>query len=193
MPTHSRTTNRLVIRPIEIWDFESWKAMETRPVQNKWDREQLPKDKRKLSAFKKMIATQKKSRTKDLNYDFGVFLKPKQLIGIVSIIDVMRGPSQSAYIGYRIINTHWGKGFGKEAVKALIDIAFKDVKLHRVEAGIEPRNRASIKLAMSLGLRKEGLKKRAMFYGDKWIDLIMYSATCEEFGIKWKLEKKTKS
>jgi ribosomal-protein-alanine N-acetyltransferase len=167
--------------------------METRPAQNEWDREQLPKDQRKLATFKKIIATQKKSRAKGLAYDFGVFLKPKQLIGMVSIIDVLRGPSQSAYIGYRIINTQWGKGYGREAVKALIDIAFKDVKLHRVEAGIEPRNRDSIKLALSLGLRKEGLKKRAMYYREQWIDLVMYSATCEEFGIKWKIEKKATS
>lgn len=68
---------------------------------------------------------------------------------------------------------------------AIIDIAFRDVKLHRVEAGIEPTNRRSILLARSIGLRKEGLKKRAVFLRGMWNDLVMYSATCEDFGYKW--------
>ena len=34
-------------------------------------------------------------------------------------------------------------------------------------------------------LRKEGLKKRAVFLRGRWNDLVMYSATCEEFGVRW--------
>jgi ribosomal-protein-alanine N-acetyltransferase len=107
-------------------------------------------------------------------------------------MDVLRGLGQTAYLGYFINNPFWGKGYGKEAARAAIDIAFRDVKLHRIEAGIEPRNRRSIFLARSLGLRKEGLKKRAVFLRGKWNDLIMYSATCEEFGFKWKGVPKTR-
>lgn len=42
----------------------------------------------------------------------------------------------------------------------MIDIGFKDIKLHRIEAGIEPGNKRSIALAKSLKMRREGLKKR---------------------------------
>ncbi len=44
---------------------------------------------------------------------------------------------------------------------------------------------------MSLS-RKEGLKKRAVFLRGKWVDLVIYSATCEEFGVKWKGVPKTR-
>ena len=107
-------------------------------------------------------------------------------------MDVLRGVGQSAYLGYFISNRFWGRGFGKEAVLAMIDIAFRDIKLHRIEAGIEPSNRRSILLVRSIGLRKEGLKRRAVFLRGYWNDLVMYSATCEEFGIKWKGLPKTR-
>ena len=42
------------------------------------------------------------------------------------------------------------------------------------------------RLARSAGLRKEGLKKRAAFLRGKWIDLVVYAGTCEEFGFSWK-------
>jgi len=71
-------------------------------------------------------------------------------------------------------------------VRALIDIGFRDLRLHRLEAGIEPGNRRSILLARSLGLRKEGLKRRAVFLRDTWVDLGIYAVTCEDVGIPWK-------
>jgi ribosomal-protein-alanine N-acetyltransferase len=187
----SRATSRLIIRPLDIGDFESWRSVDVLPTQNIWDRTPLPIQQRKLSVFKKILSVHKKTRDRDYSYDFGVFLEPTQLIGIVSVMEVSRSISQSAYIGYRIFNTHWGKGYGKEAAEALIDIAFKDLALHRVEAGIEPTNRRSILLARSIGLRKEGLKKRAVFLRNRWVDLVIYSATCDEFGIKWSNEAAT--
>ena len=79
-----------------------------------------------------------------------------------------------------------GQGYGKESLKALIIFAFKHLKLHRVEAGIEPNNIRSLRLAKSVGLRKEGTKKRMLYLRDKWQDIVIYSATCEEFGYKFK-------
>ena len=86
------------------------------------------------------------------------------------ILDIIRGPSQSAFLGYGLFNRHRGQGFGKEAVNAMIEIAFKDLNLHRIEAGIEPTSRRSILLARSLKLRKEGLKKRAVLLRGQWVD-----------------------
>lgn len=129
-------------------------------------------------------------RDQDRFYVLGVFEKASgQQIGFVSVMDVLRGMGQQAYLGYFINNRFWGRGFGKEAVLAMIDIAFRDIGLHRVEAGIEPHNRRSIQLARSIGLRKEGFKKRAVYLDRQWRDLTMYSATCEDFGIKWRRRK----
>lgn len=50
----------------------------------------------------------------------------------------------------------------------------------------------SVMLAKSIGLRKEGLKKRIVYLRDEWQDLTMYSITCEELGIKWRGSAKTR-
>lgn len=190
-----RKTQRLIIRPLVLSDFESWQTSfsSMQPQQNKWDRHSRPKQELTKTNFKKILKSQKSLRDQDKFYDLSVFEKKSgELVGTVAAMDVLRGLGQTAYLGYFIHNRHWGKGYGKEATLAMIDIAFRDIKLHRIEAGIEPSNRRSIMLARSIGLRKEGLKKRAVYLRNKWTDLVMYSATCEEFGVKWKGAPKTR-
>lgn len=111
-----------------------------------------------------------------------MFKKRGELIGGVSLMEVSRAISQTCFLGYRIFNGHWGQGYAKEAVKAVIDIGFQDLKLHRIEAGIEPNNKRSLQLAKSLKMRREGVKKRALFLRNKWVDLAMYTLTCEDVG-----------
>lgn len=191
----NRKTKRLVIRPLTLSDFTAWQTSfsSMQPQQNKWDRQNRPKEELTKLNFKKILKSQKHLRDQDKFYDLAVFEKKSgELVGTVAAMDVLRGLGQTAYLGYFMHNRHWGKGYGKEATLAMIDIAFRDIKLHRIEAGIEPSNRRSIMLARSIGLRKEGLKKRAVFLRGKWNDLVMYSATCEEFGVKWKGVPKTR-
>ena len=108
-------------------------------------------------------------------------------------MDLSRGVFQNAYLGYRLFNKHWNKGYGKEMVRASFCMAFENLKLHRLEAGIDPRNRRSILLARSVGMRKEGLKKRALFLNGKWQDIVIYSITCEEVGVKFRGDLKSLS
>jgi RimJ/RimL family protein N-acetyltransferase len=44
-------------------------------------------------------------------------------------------------------------------------------------------NRRSILLVRKLELRKEGRNKRAIYINEKWLDLVVFSATCDEFGV----------
>lgn len=188
-----RKTERLVIRPLKSSDYKAWMLSNSSrlPPRNIYDR--ANREDVSPAIFRKILKSQKQNRDSDKFYDLAVFERESgRMVGNVSLMDVNRGLGQSSYLGYFLDNTHWGKGYGKEMVKAVIDIAFRDVKLHRIEAGIEPPNRRSIMLARSLGLRKEGLKKRAVFLRGKWQDLVMYSATCEEFGFKWKAKVATR-
>lgn len=154
-------------------------------AKNKWDNG--PKSDAELTKeyFKKILNAQKDRRNNDQFYDLAVFNLEGSLVGNVALMEVARGISHTAYLGYTISNNYWRLGYGKEAVRAIIDIGFKDIKLHRIEAGIEPGNIRSVKLAKSLGMRREGLKKKAIFLKGKWVDLIMYTLTTEDVGIKF--------
>ncbi len=184
-----RRTKNLVIRPLVLSDYVAWKVAKTSssPAKNKWDLANRSSADVTLAQFKKVLRLNLKLRKDDQYYDLHVFEKKSgALIGVLALMQVVRGVSHSAFLGYSIYNTFWGCGFGKESVRAMLDIGFRDVGLHRIEAGIEPSNRRSILLARSLGLRKEGTKKRAIFMREEWVDLVIYSVTCEEFGIKWR-------
>ncbi len=183
----SRSTARLQIRPLELMDFDKWKTAHLTMAKSKntWDYGPKSSDQLTKRNFKKIISLQEKRRRMDTFYDFGVFDKSGTFVGIVSAMEVSRGISHTAFLGYRIFNTHWNRGFGKEAVRAMLDIAFQDLKLHRIEAGIEPKNLRSIRLAKSLRMRREGIKRRAVFLRNQWVDLVMYSLTTEDIGIKF--------
>lgn len=191
----NRTTKRLIVRPLALSDFVEWKTYFSTMAapKNKWDNKNRDLSDLNKPNFTRILKSQKNLRDSDKFFDLAVFEKKSgKMVGTVAAMDVLRGLGQTSYLGYFIHNRFWGKGYGKEATLAMIDIAFRDIKLHRVEAGIEPSNRRSIMLARCIGLRKEGHKKRAVFLRGKWNDLVMYSATCEEFGVKWKGAPKTR-
>lgn len=187
MPLATKT-KRLIIRPYEAKDVKVWQLAYSGMLkaQNRWDLN--PRDLKELTSsnFKKLLKLQKEQRDNDTYYDFAVFLKDTgELIGTIALMDVSRGVFQNAYLGYRIFNKYWHKGYGKEMVMASFELAFGKLKLHRVEAGIDPKNRRSILLARSVGMRKEGLKKKALYINNGWQDIGIYSLTCEEVGLKF--------
>ncbi|MDE2491105.1 MAG: GNAT family N-acetyltransferase [Elusimicrobia bacterium] len=183
-----RRTRRLEVRPLAPRDYARWRDAYAGalPKRNAWDGGPRGAAALTRARFRALLAERARRRAADGFYDLAVFRRDTgELVGTVSAMDVLRGLAQSAYLGYSILNRHWRRGYGKEAVRAMLDVAFRDLRLHRVEAGVEPGNRRSIALARSLGLRREGLKRRAVFLRGRWVDLLMYSATCEEFGIRW--------
>ncbi len=183
-----RLTRRLLIRPLLASDYQVWKtAYSAMPEPgNTWDLQNHTPERLTSAAFRQVLQLQKKNGDNDTFYNFGVFHRHnKALVGVVSIMDLSRGIFQNAYLGYRIFNIYWGQGFGAEAATAALDIAFADLHLHRIEAGIAPQNRRSLRLARAIGLRKEGKSLRRLFLDGKWQDLMIYAVTSEELGFKW--------
>jgi RimJ/RimL family protein N-acetyltransferase len=189
MPKFIRKTKNLIIRPLETNDYDIWREyyLSMGEPLNQWDTRARKDSELTRKIFKNDLKRIKNYLDSDQSINLFAFEKRVgKMVGGLSLMSIVRSLSQSCFLGYGIHQNFWGKGYGKQAVAAIIDIAFKDAQLHRIEAGIEPYNRRSIMLARSLGLRKEGLKKRAVFMRGDWRDLVIYSATCEDFGIKWK-------
>lgn len=89
-------------------------------------------------------------------YAFGIFLKATdQLIGYISLTQIVRGDLQSCYTGFTLDKAYNGKGYTTEALQLVVDFAFGELKLHRIEAGAMPDNLASIRV-----LEKAGFKKK---------------------------------
>jgi len=156
------------------------------PRKNEWDTRNRSPQELSLPNFTKTLKSQRENRSRDCVYDLGVFTSADmKLVGIVSLMDVVRGLFQNAFLGLTIFNEYWKCGYGKAATEATIDIAFNDLGLHRLEAGVEPRNIRCLRGLRAFGFRKEGRKKRAVYLRGEWRDLMMYSVTCEDYGIQW--------
>lgn len=184
----NRVTKRLIVRPLEREDFDTWKAgfLSFGESKNPWDHGGSSAELLTRANFAQLLRDQKIKRKNDHFYNFAVFERSTgAFIGSTALMDVSRALFQNAYIGYWIGNTHWGQGFGHEAVDITIDIAFRDLNLHRVEAGIHPKNRRSIALARALGMRREGVSRRRLYLKNVWQDMVLYALTSEERGLPW--------
>lgn len=85
-------------------------------------------------------------------------------------------------LGYMLSPAHWGKGYASEAVRAVLGFAFERMRLHRVEAELDPRNTASARLLERLGFREEGLLRERWYVYDEWCDSALYGLLREDFG-----------
>ena len=68
-----------------------------------------------------------------------------------------------------------------EAVGAVLRFAFGPLGLHRVQAGVMPRNAASIAVVKKLGFREEGLSARYLQIAGTWEDHVTFAMTSEDW------------
>jgi ribosomal-protein-alanine N-acetyltransferase len=92
------------------------------------------------------------------------------LVGRVELSRIARGNFQSAYLGYSILPPHGERGYMTEALQLALRHAFRTLRLHRVEANIEPGNDASIALVRRAGFTREGFSRRYLKHGGRWRD-----------------------
>lgn len=119
--------------------------------------------------------------SKGTGYSFLAKAGDGSLVGCINLNEVIRRAFQSAYLGYYAFEPNHGKGLMKEALSEVIAIAFGELRLHRLEANIQPGNSRSIGLVKSLGFRMEGYSPRYLKIAGEWKDHERYAITCEEW------------
>lgn len=102
------------------------------------------------------------------------------IVGYVGLNDIRRGVMQSCNAGYWIGARFTRKGYMTEGLRMAVGHAFRTLKLHRVEAGIQPNNTASIGVVKKLGFRYEGTALRLLEINGRWCDHERWAITSEE-------------
>jgi [ribosomal protein S5]-alanine N-acetyltransferase len=116
--------------------------------------------------------------------DFGIFLAAgDELVGRIQLSGISRGPFENAYLGYFVSERHNGRGYATEAVRQVVDAAFGELGLHRVQAAVMPRNLGSVRVLEKAGFREEGFAPRYLQIAGVWEDHKLYAVTAEEWPV----------
>jgi ribosomal-protein-alanine N-acetyltransferase len=83
-------------------------------------------------------------------------------------------PHCRAEIGYSIHPDYWGQGIMTETFKILIEFGFSELKLHSIEANVNPKNVQSIKLLEKIGFKKEAHFRENFLYNGEFLDSLIY-------------------
>jgi ribosomal-protein-alanine N-acetyltransferase len=103
-----------------------------------------------------------------------------ELVGVAGISEIVRGALRSAYLGYYAFAPHERQGLMTEGLSLVIKQAFGPLRLHRLEANVQPGNRASLRLIRRLGFRREGFSPRYLKIRGRWRDHERWALLADE-------------
>ena len=103
------------------------------------------------------------------------------LVGMITIGHIIRGPLQSAFIAYYAFADHARQGLMREGMQLVLAYAFNKLKLHRLEANIQPGNRPSLKFIERCGFIREGFSRRYLKIGGRWRDHERWALLAEDW------------
>lgn len=77
-------------------------------------------------------------------------------------------------IGYMLMPQYWGKGIATEAMDPVLQYAFETLKVHSIEANVNPENEASKRLLMKIGFRQEAYFRENYYYDGRFLDSAIF-------------------
>jgi ribosomal-protein-alanine N-acetyltransferase len=179
---------RVLLRPLTVGDFAAWTEVRVRNAGwlLKWEPRRLPGQPDVTTdrdAFAVRCSARERERQLGTGYGFGIFVEG-HFAGEINLSAIQRGPFQSAYVGYWIDEARAGQGHTPEALVVLARFAFDDLRLHRIQVAIIPRNTASRRVVEKLKIREEGVAERYLEINGTWEDHVRYAITSEEWQVR---------
>jgi [ribosomal protein S5]-alanine N-acetyltransferase len=118
-------------------------------------------------------------------HDFEAMLacrrEDRAILGFFNLSHITRGSLQSAYLGYAVGSPFANQGYMREGIEMVLREAFLTLRLHRIEANIQPGNDASIALARGAGFSREGFSPRYLKIGGRWRDHERWAILAEDW------------
>jgi ribosomal-protein-alanine N-acetyltransferase len=101
------------------------------------------------------------------------------IAGTVTLSNLVRGPLQSATLGYWVAERFNGRGLATSAVREVLGVAFGELGLHRLEAGTLVDNVPSQRVLEKNGFEPIGLAPRYLQIAGEWRDHLLYQRTSD--------------
>ena len=171
-PFHDLETERLLLRRVDNNDYKEVLALRSNPETMKYIPRPLLKNEEE--AFARIAMIENKIINKEgINWAITIKDDPR-LIGIIGHYRIQL-ENYRAEIGYMILPEFNGQGIVTEAVKEVVKYGFDIMKLHSIEAVIDPDNIASAKVLEKNGFVKEAHFKENEFHEGHFYDSVIYS------------------
>lgn len=108
---------------------------------------------------------------------YWIFIKedPSYPIGTVCFSNILHGAFQKCMVGYKLGEAFCHQGYMQEALSFLIPLLMGELRLHRIEAYVQPDNEPSIRLLSKLGFAEEGYLQQYAEIQGKWTDHLIFS------------------
>ena len=171
-PFPNLETERLLLRRVDSNDIKEIFALRSNPETMKYIPRPLVKTDEDALEHIAMIDS-KIDSNEGINWAITLKGNPK-LVGIIGHHRI-KSENYRAEIGYMLLPEFHGKGIISEAVKEAVNYGFTVMKLHSLEAVIDPDNQASAKVLEKNGFIKEAHLKENKFYEGRFLDTVIYS------------------
>lgn len=97
-----------------------------------------------------------------------------RIVGMIALADVIRDPLQLGNVGYFVAREHNGRGLATQAVAEVVQFAFGEAGLHRLEAGTLPDNTASQRVLEKNGFVRFGFAHKLLQIDGQWRDHVLF-------------------
>lgn len=173
-------TERLIIRDLAEGDLQAMHELNSLPETDEYNTLGLPENLQATSDLMQDRIARNAALPRSV-YVMAIVLKGNQeMIGMIGI-NLAEPKKQRAEVWYKLHKNHWRKGYTAEALQRLLQYAFEDLKLHRIEAGCATENIASIKVLEKVGMQREGRCRKILPIRGAWVDNYMYAILEADF------------
>jgi len=177
--TLSFKTNRLLIRDLNWDDLDFIHALHSIPEVHQFATLNVPESLNESKNYLEIYISQQNYHPRK-EYGFCISTFDQKPIGLIGLSNSLN-KFQSAELWFKLNPEHWGKGYITEAASRVLHFGFKEIHLHRIEAGVATENIGSIKVLEKIGLQREGMRRKILPIRGQWKDNFHYAILEEDF------------
>jgi RimJ/RimL family protein N-acetyltransferase len=171
-------TEHLLLREFQESDWRAVHAMTQDEQVTRYIPVDTPSEEETREAIQVQIAGR---RADPPHYYFAISLRATgTLIGVCALF-IRYDELRQGEILYVLNRPYWGRGYATEAARALLEVGFRELDLHRIYATCRPANVASWRVMEKLGMRREGHLVKHRWMKGRWQDSLLYAILDHEW------------